>query len=84
VDSRFPVANAIKNVLLGAISLVASAVFVASGPVLWAAVIPLGGGLLIGSALGPIIVRRVPSNLVRWVAAAFGLALALYLWLRPA
>jgi uncharacterized membrane protein YfcA len=83
VDSRFPVANAIKNVLLGAISLVASAVFVASGPVLWAAVIPLAGGLLIGSALGPIIVRRLPSNLVRWVAAAFGLVLALYLWLRP-
>jgi uncharacterized membrane protein YfcA len=83
VDSRFQIANAIKNVLLGGISLVASVVFVATGPVLWSAVIPLAGGLLIGSALGPIIVRRVPSNLVRWVAAAFGLALALYLWLRP-
>jgi uncharacterized membrane protein YfcA len=84
VDSRFPVANAIKNVLLGGISLVASAVFVATGPVLWAAVIPLAGGLLIGSALGPIIVRRLPPDLVRWVAASFGLVLALYLWFRAA
>ena len=83
VDPRFPVANAIKNVLLGAISLVASAIFVATGPVLWAAVTPLAGGLLIGSALGPIIVRHLPPNLVRWIAAAFGLVLAVYLWLHP-
>ncbi len=83
VDPRFPVANAIKNVLLGAISLVASAIFVATGPVLWAAVVPLAGGLLVGSALGPIIVRHLPPNLVRWIAAAFGLVLAVYLWLHP-
>jgi len=58
VDSRIAPANAIKNVLLGVTSLVAAAVFIATGPVLWAAVLPLTGGLLVGSALGPIIVRQ--------------------------
>ena len=64
-------------------SLVAAAVFIATGPVLWAAVLPLAGGLLVGSALGPIIVRHLPPNLLRWMAATFGFILAIYLWVRP-
>jgi uncharacterized membrane protein YfcA len=35
------------------------------------------------SALGPIIVRHLPPNLVRWMAATFGFILAIYLWVRP-
>ena len=81
-DSRIPRANAIKNVLLGVTSLAAAAVFVLAGPVQWNAVLPLAGGLLVGSTLGPIIVRHVPPNLVRWTAAACGFVLAVYLWLR--
>ena len=65
MDSRIAPANAIKNVLLRVTSLVAAAVFIATGPVLWAAVLPPAGGLFIGSALGPIIVRHLPPNLVR-------------------
>ena len=84
VDSRVPSANAIKNILLGVTSIVATAVFITTGPVLWAAVLPLAAGLLIGSALGPIIVRQLPPNLVRWIAAMCGFALAAYLWARPA
>jgi uncharacterized protein len=83
VDSRVPPANAIKNVLLGAISLAAAAVFIAIRPVLWSAVLPLAGGLLVGSSIGPIIVRHLPPSLVRWISASFGLMLAAYLWLRP-
>jgi uncharacterized protein len=84
VDSRIPPANAIKNLLLGVISVAAAVVLTATGPVPWAAVVPLAGGLLFGSALGPIIVRRLPANLVRWAAAIFGFVLAFYLWFRPA
>jgi uncharacterized membrane protein YfcA len=83
IDSRIPPANAIKNMLIGATSLVAAAVFIISGQLQWGAVLPLAGGLLVGSALGPIVVRHVPSNLVRWLAAACGFLLAAYLWLRP-
>ena len=84
VDSRVPSANAIKNILLGVTSIVATAVFITTGPVLWAAVLPLAAGLLIGSALGPIIVHQLPPNLVRWIAAMCGFALAIHLWARPA
>jgi len=83
VDSRVPPANAIKNLLLGAISLAAGAVFIAIRPVPWSAVLPLAAGLLVGSSIGPIIVRHLPPSLVRWIAASFGLMLAAYLWLRP-
>jgi uncharacterized membrane protein YfcA len=54
-----------------------------SEPVPWNAVLPLAAGLLVGSAVGPIIVRVLPPNVVRWFAAACGLFLAAYLWLRP-
>jgi uncharacterized protein len=84
VDSRVPPANAIKNILLGAISVVAATVFVVGGPVSWGAVLSLAVGLLIGSLLGPIIVRHLPPSLVRWIAATLGFVLAIYLWLRPA
>lgn len=83
VDSRVPPANAIKNMLLGVMSLAAAAVFIAVRPVPWSAGIPLAGGLLVGSSLGPIIIRHLPPSLVRWIAAGFGLILAVYLWLRP-
>jgi uncharacterized membrane protein YfcA len=83
VDSRIPPANAIKNVLLGAISLAATAVFIAFRPVPWSAVLLLASGLLVGSSIGPIIVRHLPPSLVRWIAASFGLMLAAYLWRRP-
>lgn len=83
VDSRVSSANAIKNMLLSVMSLAAATVFVAIQPVSWSAVLPLAGGLLVGSSLGPIIVRHLPPSLVRWIAASFGFLLAVYLWLRP-
>jgi uncharacterized membrane protein YfcA len=84
VDPRIPPANAIKNMLIGATSVAAAAVFMINGGVQWSAVLPLAGGLLVGSALGPVVVRHLPPNLVRWLAAGFGLLFAAYLWLRPA
>jgi hypothetical protein len=47
-------------------------VFVATGPARWAAV-AFAAGPLIGSTLGPVLVRRLPSNLFRWVATTFSL-----------
>lgn len=78
-----PPGHAIKNMLLSVMSLAAATVFVAIQPVPWSAVLPLAGGLLVGSSLGPIIVRHLPPSLVRWIAASFGFLLAVYLWLRP-
>jgi uncharacterized membrane protein YfcA len=82
VDNRVPEANAIKNMLLGAATLASAVVFVVAGPVDWTAVVPLGAGLFAGSALGPVIARRVPPRALRWAVAGLGLALAVGLWWR--
>jgi uncharacterized membrane protein YfcA len=55
-----------------------------TAPVPWASVLPLAAGLLIGSALGPVVVRRMPGSLVRWLAATLGFGLAVYLWFQAA
>jgi uncharacterized membrane protein YfcA len=77
-------ANATKNVLLGVANSVAAAIFIFLAPVDWAAVVPLGIGCLIGSRLGPIVVRRTPVTLLRWVIGVAGLALAIRLGLDAA
>jgi uncharacterized membrane protein YfcA len=74
-------ANALKNVLLGLANAVAAVVFVLAGPVRWSAVIPLAAGCLVGSRLGPIIVRRVPAALLRALIGCAGLGLAVHLGL---
>lgn len=83
VDDRLPEANAVKNMLVGAGALVSAVVFVLAGPVAWSVVPPLATGLFAGSALGPVIARRVPAVLVRGSVAALGAALATELWLDP-
>ncbi|MCK9894313.1 sulfite exporter TauE/SafE family protein [Frankia sp. AgB32] len=71
--------NAIKNVSSGFANLVAAAGFAAFGPVRWAAVAPLAAGLLVGGVVGPVIVRRLPADILRAVIglAALGLAASL-------
>ena len=83
-EARIPQANAIKNVVVTVTCAAAAVVLVLTGPVPWAAVLPLAAGLLVGGALGPVVVRRLPGRVVRWTAAALGFVLAIYLWLRPA
>ena len=72
-------ANAAKNVLLGLANTVAAALFVILAPVHWAAVIPLGAGCLIGSRLGPVVVRHAPATPLRILVGVAGLVLAVKL-----
>lgn len=83
VEPRVRLANAQKNMLLGVADLVAAVAFAAFGPVRWGAAAPLFCGLVVGSALGPAVVRRVPELAVRLVAAAAGLGLAVWFWVSP-
>ena len=83
-ESRVPPANAMKNVLVGLTCAAAALVLVVTAPVPWSAVVPLALGLLVGGALGPRVVRRVPGRVVRWFAAALGCGLAIYLWFAAA
>ena len=83
VDTRLPQANALKNVLLGVADVACSIVFILCGPIRWAAVVPLGLGVLAGSSIGPSLTRRIPPRLLRIVVALVGFGLALDLWLHP-
>jgi len=47
----------------------------------WSAVIPLGLGCLVGSRLGPVVVRHAPAKPMRLAIGAAGLALAVKLGL---
>ncbi len=74
-------ANAAKNVLLGASNLTAAVMFAVLSPVHWASVVPLGLGCLIGSRLGPVVVRHTPTTPMRIVIGIAALALAVKLGL---
>ena len=82
VDERLPEANAIKNMLLGVGTVVSAVIFMIAGPVDWAVVLPLALGMLGGSAAGPVVARRVPPTVVRWVVGLLGLGFAVELWLQ--
>ncbi|WP_185976127.1 sulfite exporter TauE/SafE family protein [Mycolicibacterium sp. 018/SC-01/001] len=74
-------ANATKNVVLGAANLSAAVIFACVAPVHWTAVAVLGLGCLIGSRLGPIVVRHAPHRPMRIAIGLAGLALAVKLGL---
>lgn len=69
-------ANAGKNVVLGVANAVAAVVFAVVAPVRWDAVLVLGLGCLVGSRLGPVVVRHAPSGPMRVAIGVAGLALA--------
>jgi uncharacterized membrane protein YfcA len=77
--ATLPHANAGKNVILGVANGVAALVFAVFAPVQWSAVLVLGLGCLIGSRLGPVVVRHAPAGPVRVMIGVSGLALAVKL-----
>ena len=79
-DPDLPKANALKNMLVGAGAVVSAIAFAAFAPVDWAAVAPLSAGLFAGSTLGPRVTRWLPANVLRWLIALLGIALAIELW----
>ncbi|GAA0898331.1 sulfite exporter TauE/SafE family protein [Pseudonocardia zijingensis] len=81
IDDRLPEANAIKNVLLAVMAFVSAVVFAFGSPIDWIAAAPLALGLLVGSAIGPVIARYLHPRTVRWSVAALGSWLAIDLWL---
>lgn len=80
-DPELPKANALKNMVLSAATVVSAVAFVLFGSVAWTAVVPLGAGMFAGSTLGPRVTRRVPAGMMRWLIALLGIVLAAELWL---
>ena len=84
VDHHMARANALKNMLVGAATVMSALAFIIVGRVDWQAVIPLSLGMLVGAMIGPRLARRMPAWVIRWVAALLGLVLAVRLWITPA
>ncbi|AGB22511.1 putative permease [Mycobacterium sp. JS623] len=72
-------ANAGKNVILAVANGVAALIFTVVAPVHWPAVLAVGIGCLIGSRLGPVVVRHAPTGPLRVVIGIAGLVLAVKL-----
>lgn len=78
---ELPIANALKNMLVGCAQVPAALLLAVLGPVRWTAALPLAVGMLVGSALGPGVARRVDPRIMRAAIVLFGVALAIDLWL---
>src|SRR5882757_1214888 len=74
-------ANAAKNVILGVANCVAVLIFAFFAPVNWPTAIAVGAGCLIGSRLGPVVVRHAPAGPIHVVIGVAGLVLAVKLGL---
>lgn len=83
VDHRFPVANALKNMLVGLATAVSALAFALFGPVRWDAALVLTLGVFAGSTMGPTVARHIPSRWIRVAVGLSGLGLAVRLWLAP-
>jgi uncharacterized membrane protein YfcA len=74
------ITNAVKNIATGAANVTAAVAYAFLAPVDWTAAAALGLGCLLGSRVGPIVVRRLPERPLRIAIALAGLALAVSLW----
>jgi hypothetical protein len=71
--------NAAKNLATGAANLIAAVVFAFTGKVDWPAAVALCLGSVLGSWLGPGIVRRLPATPLRIAIGLAGIGLAVAL-----
>lgn len=80
VSEPLPVSNAVKNLATGSANLVAAVAYAVLAPVHWGAAGALSAGAVIGSWMGPAVVRRVAERPLRLLIAVAGLGLAVQLW----
>ena len=68
-------ANVAKNLVSSLNGLVASAIFIAQGVVVWPQTLALMAGTIIGGQIGARIARDIPRNVVRVLIVVIGAAL---------
>jgi uncharacterized membrane protein YfcA len=75
--------NAVKGALSLVIATVTVVVFALGAPVNWAAAGLIAPTTLVGGFLGARLARILPETVLRWSVVLLGLAVAVYLALRP-
>jgi len=73
----FRTVNALKNLIGGAMGIVAAVIFIVSGLVDWPHAIVMGIGGSIGGYTGGRMVRVVPARLVRYLVIGAGCAITM-------
>lgn len=74
--------NAIKNLVMAFANLVSMVVYALKTTILWADIVPLAVGFLMGGYLGPKIVRRVQQGVMKSVVALGAIVLSGWLFYR--
>ncbi|MBP2058183.1 putative membrane protein YfcA [Lactobacillus colini] len=77
-EDDFLTVNAMKNLIGGLSSLVALLIYMFTEKIYWLAAIPMAIGVLIGSFLGPKIIRHIPVKIIRITIASLALIQAGY------
>lgn len=75
-------ANAVKNAVVMASSISATALYGLSGPVAWIPAVTMMAGAIGGAYLGGVISKRAPRELLRNGMIILGLAFTAYLFIR--
>lgn len=68
-------ANALKNAVIGALSLIASVIYVFGGAVSWPHAAAVAAGAALGGFLGGAGSRVIPQAILRWAVIAMGVAM---------
>lgn len=76
-EENFLVVNAIKNAVCGFTNLTALIIYAFTSRIYWFDAIPMAVGMFIGGYLGPMVVRKIPANVMRWIIAILAVSQAL-------
>lgn len=79
IDKPYANYNAVRNVVSLTINTVSALIFVFNGHIDWKALIIIAIGLVIGGHFGPIIVRYIPTKVMKYSIGIFAIILAIYL-----
>jgi uncharacterized protein len=76
IDDTLPRINAVKNVLAGTVNLIAAAIFIVHGGVVWSAAALLAAGSTAGGITGSKVGRRISPAVLRGVIVVVGVIAA--------
>lgn len=79
VHENYAIYNSMRNFASFMNNIVAATMFIFTIPIDWAVIIPLLIGLFTGGYIGPIIVRYIPSTVIKHAVGIFAVILALVL-----
>lgn len=79
VHENYAIYNSMRNFASFMNNIVAATMFIFTIPIDWAVIIPLLLGLFTGGYIGPIIVRYIPSKVIKTAVGIFAVVLAIIL-----